>query len=67
MVNFLSKELTSINKDYAERLIDEMRAGVDVSTAPKDLNDKQVSEAWISITLDLPPSSSSVLPLSFYP
>lgn len=42
LVQFLRKDLTSINAEYAERLVGEMRSGVDHLTHPKELNDKQV-------------------------
>ncbi len=45
MVAFLKNEFACISADKAERLIEEMRAGVDSGTAPKDLNDKQVGGA----------------------
>ena len=42
MAKFLHKELTCISSDYAERLVEEMRAGVECCTSPKELDSKQV-------------------------
>ncbi|KAG1652179.1 hypothetical protein FOA52_004801 [Chlamydomonas sp. UWO 241] len=42
MVAFLRREFVCISNDYAERLVGEMRAGIDWETHPSELNDKQV-------------------------
>lgn len=42
MVQFLNKEFACIPKDYAERLVDEMQAGVSASTTPQSLDSRQL-------------------------
>eukprot|EP00877_Chromochloris_zofingiensis_P003200 jgi/Chrzof1/12881/Cz07g10220.t1 len=42
MLQFLSKEFDSISKEFAGRLVEEMRSGVDMQTDPKELTTQQV-------------------------
>ncbi|KAL0026624.1 hypothetical protein WJX77_011706 [Trebouxia sp. C0004] len=41
--SFLFKEFSCISKEYAGRLIDEMRSGADVETRPGELDSKQIT------------------------
>lgn len=41
--SFLFKEFSCISKEYAGRLIDEMRSGADVETRPGELDNKQIT------------------------
>ncbi|GFH29029.1 DNA topoisomerase 6 subunit B, partial [Haematococcus lacustris] len=42
LVKFLTKEFDSINRELAERLVDEMRSGVSPDTPPQQLTSQQI-------------------------
>mmetsp|Transcript_25575 Transcript_25575/g.65865 ORF Transcript_25575/g.65865 Transcript_25575/m.65865 type:complete len:665 (+) Transcript_25575:305-2299(+) len=40
--NFLANEFSQISKSHAARLIEEMRSGVSIKTAPRELDERQI-------------------------